>query len=58
MRIQILILGFKGLIKVQQAIDTIIFFKNKLRTFEKQHCENGQNVALIRYHICYQFVRH
>ena len=35
--------------KVQQAIDTIIFFKNKPRTFEKQHCENGQNVAHIRY---------
>ena len=28
------------LIKVQQAIDTIIFFKSKPRTFDKQHYEN------------------
>ena len=34
---------------VQQAIDKIIFFKNKPRTFEKQHWENGQNLAHIRY---------
>ena len=37
------------LINVQQAIDTIIFFKNKPRTFEKQHYKNGQNLAHIRY---------
>ena len=36
---------------VQQAIDTIIFFKNKPRTFEKQHCEKGQDLA----HISHQF---
>ena len=30
------------LIKVQQAIDTIIFFKSKPRTFDKQHYENSK----------------
>ena len=36
--------------KVQrQAIDTIIFFKNRPRTFENQHCENDQNLAHIRF---------
>ena len=37
------------LIKVQHAIDTIIYFKSKPRTFYKQHCEKGKNFAHIRY---------
>ena len=39
------------LIQVQQTIDTVIFFKNKLHTFDKQQRENGKNLAHLRYQL-------
>ena len=36
------------IIKVKHAIDTIIYFKSKPRTFDKQHYENGKNLVHVR----------
>ena len=49
MYLKIPILSLRHFNKGTTAVDTAISFKNKPRTFDKQHCQNGKNLAHIRY---------